>query len=1442
MSIVKTAIRICLWAVICVLGTNAYIGVFAAQLVAETTIDTTNRETQTDTQVADSQPAQTYYDCYAVDEIPQAECAALRALYNATDGPNWIENRDWLKTTTPCNWYGITCVNGHVIMIDLDNDDQGNNLSGSIPLAIEDLTHLNYLDLSHNRLQNVPDTIGNLSNLIGLWLNANALSSLPAAISTMHWLTSLDVGYNRITLEDTALLTFLNGFGDTNTQTQTLPPIGLSVTRNEDNLVFPRWTPITYQSGNGYYEIEVVSDDLATEMRFKTADTSDDYYLIPTLSPDINYTIRIRTFSPANNHHPYELWSAYSEPFLLNGITTPVETPDNYEPDDECTQAAEIPVDGTAQEHNLAIDTNGNTDVDWIKVPVENGVTYRVNINTIGNDADVDIAYYLECKTSPPLSLNFELTRSGTATIPSETFDTRSPGVIIDIPSEHTGFYYFRIGHFRETYGTDTRYSIQVIEEDPPVPSSTHFIYAMGDNDLYPYMGDHSSSGMLARLKELEGQAEEGVQMVVLLDGPDLGDSAYYTLSPTGLWEILPRDEVRMDDPETLTTFLQWGFERFESDYYTLSILGHANGIRGLGPDNSSSTSPSSALLQPNEIRDAIRNTADFGRLAIVHFDGCSFGLLESTSIVDGFADYVIASPNTGWGIFAYDHYRRLAGESFTPAAYTEKIAAHYANTLENLSYPYTVSVFDMAYYNETKQAIHQLGNELSTYILSKDTTVRRAEIHAIRENAQIYDTGNYVLDVQEDYYVDIGSFAKELAVLEENTINFSADYVLNTLSSFVSYFRYASGQFYNELNQGIIQIDLDKSHGIGIFYPDSKYSAGEIFGAYTEERVFPNLTSNWGWKDFLITGIPPLPPHKGPMFSLKQDMHIHASVGQVEPITVTLNYTSNEHEITASSFAFNFDESILTYNVQNRASFSLPLGITGMVDPSDHTSNQLDFVLLSTLQQEIPDGEIAQIPFEVHCPPSASGVITTQITFSDNPPLTFGSSNGASIVGDGVAGELTIHCENTDQDLWTHFVYAMGDNDLEFYMSEGDELRKGMLARLRALAGQEQRNVQIVLLLDKREIGAHLNSAYYILNETGEWKAYDQDEFATGEIDTLADFLEWGFNHFPDSRHYALSILGHANGLIGIGPDESSSGERRDLTPSKIRTALLKVQHLGHLDIVHFDGCSFGIFETSSIVEDLADYVIASPNTAWGFFAYDVYRGLAGEETTPAGYAEAIATHYHERANQDGYPNTISVFDMHYYDAVKNAIDGLGDALHTYIIADVEKRWDELQEVRAGVQIYDSGDYRIDEYDSYVDPVNLATALTTLSDEAINSAAQEVINTLAPFILYKNSTSGEFWHHDSNTTILIDLDKAQGIGIFYPYTIAHAGNAAIDYLNNDIFPNLTTGWGWREFLALSPQGIAEKSDLMRSEIKSLAPLFPPIYDVYLPVITNEVE
>ncbi|MGB1251762.1 MAG: leucine-rich repeat domain-containing protein, partial [Candidatus Promineifilaceae bacterium] len=148
------------------------------------------------------------FDCTTVSEIPETECDALVALYNDTDGANWIGNTNWLQTNTPCSWYGITCTNNQIQRIRL----RANNLQGAISSDFTNLSSLTALDLSKNQLTTVPDFSG-FSSLTELFLYTNQLTTVPD-FSNLPSLTLLHLFDNQLTLvpdfSDLPSLTLLN--------------------------------------------------------------------------------------------------------------------------------------------------------------------------------------------------------------------------------------------------------------------------------------------------------------------------------------------------------------------------------------------------------------------------------------------------------------------------------------------------------------------------------------------------------------------------------------------------------------------------------------------------------------------------------------------------------------------------------------------------------------------------------------------------------------------------------------------------------------------------------------------------------------------------------------------------------------------------------------------------------------------------------------------------------------------------------------------------------------------------------------------------------------------------------------------------------------------------------------------------------------------------------
>jgi Leucine-rich repeat (LRR) protein len=126
------------------------------------------------------------------------EREALIALYTSTNGANWTNRGGWLGAAgSECSWFGVTCANSNrLTAVSLSS----NNLVGTLPLELRNMTNLQSLFLSYNQLGgSIPAELGNLTNLIDLRLDGNALSgSIPPELGNLTNLQVLFLDFNRL--------------------------------------------------------------------------------------------------------------------------------------------------------------------------------------------------------------------------------------------------------------------------------------------------------------------------------------------------------------------------------------------------------------------------------------------------------------------------------------------------------------------------------------------------------------------------------------------------------------------------------------------------------------------------------------------------------------------------------------------------------------------------------------------------------------------------------------------------------------------------------------------------------------------------------------------------------------------------------------------------------------------------------------------------------------------------------------------------------------------------------------------------------------------------------------------------------------------------------------------------------------------------------------------
>ena len=138
--------------------------------------------------------------------VASRDRVALVALYEATDGPNWAGNGNWLSDGPLAEWHGVEAdAFGRVVRLDLGGRRDGetgewvpHGLRGSLPPELGSLGGLTSLNLRANALEGpIPPELGDLASLEELWLDGNRLEGpIPPELGALAHLEGLSLARN----------------------------------------------------------------------------------------------------------------------------------------------------------------------------------------------------------------------------------------------------------------------------------------------------------------------------------------------------------------------------------------------------------------------------------------------------------------------------------------------------------------------------------------------------------------------------------------------------------------------------------------------------------------------------------------------------------------------------------------------------------------------------------------------------------------------------------------------------------------------------------------------------------------------------------------------------------------------------------------------------------------------------------------------------------------------------------------------------------------------------------------------------------------------------------------------------------------------------------------------------------------------------------------------
>lgn len=255
----------------------------------------------------------------------------------------------------------------------------------------------------------------------------------------------------------------------------------------------------------------------------------------------------------------------------------------------------------------------------------------------------------------------------------------------------------------------------------------------------------------------------------------------------------------------------------------------------------------------------------------------------------------------------------------------------------------------------------------------------------------------------------------------------------------------------------------------------------------------------------------------------------------------------------------------------------------------------------------------------------------------------------------------------------------------------------------------------------------------------------------------TLIDFIQFCAKNYPANR-YMLIMWDHGGGAIsGYGYDQTASGT---MTLDKLNSALKKGGV--KFDFIGFDACLMGTLETAVVMEQYADYLIASeesePGTGW----YYTNWLSALSKNTSIGTVELSKTLIDDftdvsKKNYPGCNTTLSIVDLaEFAGTVPEAFEAFSGEIGKMLD---DKEYQQVADARA-----DAREFGVSAKVNHIDVIDFANRIGSSKSNALAKVLKSCVKY--------NRTS-------------VSMKNSNGLSIYFPYSSFKSMNSAVALYNN---------------------------------------------------------